>query len=106
MGRTFIGYEFHKDRAAHARNRLGIDGAEQETTMSMTKTWMSSKEVASYTSLSLGTIYSKTSRGEIPVHHIGKLPRYHRDEIDAWIRGVAIPPVSTIQPPQDSASPS
>ncbi len=107
LGRKFIGYELHKDRAAQARQRLGIDGAAPETTMntSMSKTWMTPKEVAAYTSMSVATIYSKSSRGEIPVHHIGKLPRYHRDEIDAWIRGIEIPPPSAIQTPQDSANP-
>ena len=51
------------------------------------KTWMSAQEVADYSGLSISTIYSKTSRGEVPVHRGCGKPRYHKDEIDAWMRG-------------------
>ena len=82
LGRRFIGYELHAERADQARSRLGI--TEEAAEM---KTWMSPQEVAEYTGLAVATVYSKTSRGEMPVHRIGRLPRYHRDEIDAWIMG-------------------
>ena len=72
----------------------------------MTKPWMNAKEVAAYTGLALPTIYSKTSRGEMPVHRGSGLPRYHRDEIDRWMRGEPIPQAKASQATQNSAKPS
>lgn len=102
LGRKFVGYELHAERAEQARQRLGIDESGQEDTEM--KTWMDTKEVAAYTGLAVATVYSKTSRGEMPTHHIGRLPRYHRDEIDSWIRGEKAR--APIQPAQDSAKTS
>ena len=102
LGRRFVGYELHDKRAEQARSRLGIGESEQED--SEMKPWMNVKELAVYTGLSVATIYSKTSRKEMPAHHIGRLPRYHRDEIDSWIRGTKIE--VPIQPAQNSAKDS
>lgn len=98
LGRRFVGFELHADRATQARERLEIKDSED----TQVKEWMNTQEVATYTGLATTTIYSKVSRGEMPVHHIGRLPRFHKDEIDAWIRGTQVP----IQPSQDSASSS
>jgi len=102
LGRRFVGYELHAERATQARERIGIDESGQED--KVMKPWMDSKEVAAYTGLAVATIYSKTSRGEMPAHRIGRLPRYHRDEIDAWIRGERVQ--APIQTAQSSAKPS
>ncbi len=82
LGRSFVGYELHEERADQARARLGI-----KEDVTMNKTWMNAKETAAYTGLAVPTVYSKTSRGEIPVHKGAGVPRYHRDEIDLWMRG-------------------
>ena len=82
LGRKFIGYELHQDRVSQARERLGEDKKEVAV---MNKVWMNSDEVAEYTGLAFPTIRSKTSKGQIPVHKIGRVPRYHKEEIDRWI---------------------
>jgi DNA modification methylase len=101
LGRNFVGYELHEGRADQARERLGIG-----EDMVITKTWMNAKEVAVYTGLALPTVYSKSSRGEMPVHRGSGLPRYQREEIDRWMRGEIIPQATINQPVQSSANPS
>jgi len=86
LGRRFAGYELHGDRADRIRERLGI----MEDTQMM-KPWLNAKEAAEYLGLSQATIYSKTSRKEIPAHKQGRIVRYHREELDAWLRGAALP---------------
>ena len=99
LGRRFAGYELHEEHAEQARRRLGIE-AEVEM-----KTWMTSAEVAQYTGLAPATIYSKTSRGEIPVHKGSGRPRFHRDEIDAWMRGAGVGADASPSSAQTSANP-
>ena len=81
-GRRFVGFEINPEYAAVARQRLGT--SQEDVVM---KEWMNTKEVADYTGFKLATIYSKKSRGEIPVHVGSGEPRYHRPEIDAWMKG-------------------
>ncbi len=83
LNRKFVGYELHSQRAEEAQKRLGINRMED---VIMTKTWLNAEEVAAYTGLALATVRTKTCRGQIPTHKIGRTPRYHRDEIDSWIR--------------------
>jgi DNA modification methylase len=101
LGRRFVGYELHEKWADQARRRLGLNEEAQ-----MNNPWMTAKGVSEYTGLALATVYSKTSRGEIPVHRGSGLPRYHRDEIDLFMRGLPIPPASTNTTAQNSAKPS
>lgn len=83
LGRNFAGYELHEERADQARGRLGIEKEE----VTMRKTWMNAKEVAAYSGFALPTIYSKSSRKEMPVCDGSGEPRYNADEIDEWLRG-------------------
>jgi site-specific DNA-methyltransferase (adenine-specific) len=83
-GRQFVGFEINPSYAAVARQRLGLRSGEEDTVMSK---WMNAKQAADYVGLELSTIYSKTSRREMPVHKGTGKPRYHQDELDAWVRG-------------------
>ena len=85
LSRRFVGYELHDERAGQARDRLGMK--ENDT---MTKPWLSAEEAAEYLSLAKATIYSKTSRKELPFHRQGRIVRYHREELDAWLRGTPV----------------
>lgn len=49
------------------------------------KTWYSSKEIADYLGISKGTLYKMTKQNKIPFQHVGKLLRFSRDEINAWV---------------------
>lgn len=42
-------------------------------------------DVAEYLGLSVGTVYNKVSRGEIPHVKLGRAVRFRRSEIDRWI---------------------
>jgi len=49
--------------------------------------WLSIAEAADYMGIARGTLYNARSRGDGP--HLrgraGSRPRYHRDDLDAWI---------------------
>ena len=47
---------------------------------------MNARELADLLGLTLGTIYKKVRRGEIPVVRIGRSVRFPRDEIERWLR--------------------
>lgn len=49
--------------------------------------WLNSKEAAQYTGLALSTVRNKVCAGEIPFHRKGRIVRFHRSELDAWLRG-------------------
>ncbi|MDE2313518.1 MAG: helix-turn-helix domain-containing protein, partial [Elusimicrobia bacterium] len=82
LDRRFIGYELHAERTEQARRRLGVEEADMTN-----KQWLNAKEAGEYLGLSQATIYSKTSRKEIPAHKQGRIVRYDRNELDAWLRG-------------------
>jgi excisionase family DNA binding protein len=49
------------------------------------KAWYSSKEIADYLGISKGTLYKMTKNNKIPFQQVGKLLRFSRDEINAWV---------------------
>jgi len=44
------------------------------------------QELAEYLKLSLSTAYKLAQEGKIPGQKVGKHWRFHRDEIDKWLR--------------------
>lgn len=48
-------------------------------------TWLTVPELSSYLNLKPGTLYALAARAEIPHYRIGKIIRFKKDEIDAWI---------------------
>jgi PTS system nitrogen regulatory IIA component len=46
---------------------------------------MSIKEVAEYLQVDMSTLYLWSQRGQIPAMKVGKMWRYRRSEIDAWL---------------------
>jgi excisionase family DNA binding protein len=47
---------------------------------------MSAKEVAEFLRLDLNIIYNKCTKGEIPYFRVGKLYKFKKSEILAWIK--------------------
>ena len=47
--------------------------------------WMSPQEAADYIGISLGTLRNWTSARFVPFAKKGRVVRYHRDAIDAWL---------------------
>jgi excisionase family DNA binding protein len=49
--------------------------------------YLTPQELAKYMNVPLGTIFSKTSRGELPVTRLGRrIPRYRVADIEAWLK--------------------
>jgi PTS system nitrogen regulatory IIA component len=46
---------------------------------------MSIKEVAEYLQVDMSTLYLWSQRGQIPAMKVGKMWRFRRSEIDAWL---------------------
>jgi excisionase family DNA binding protein len=50
--------------------------------------WMLTEEVAAYAKVPVETVRSWRYRGVGPIgHRVGRHVRYHRDDVDAWMRG-------------------
>jgi PTS system nitrogen regulatory IIA component len=53
---------------------------------------MSIKEVAEYLQVDMSTLYLWSQRGQIPAMKVGKMWRFRRSEIDAWLDEHRKPP--------------
>jgi len=49
------------------------------------KTLYSSKEIADYLGISKDTLYRMIKRKQIPFYKVGKLIKFDRSEINAWV---------------------
>jgi excisionase family DNA binding protein len=55
--------------------------------------WLSVDEIADYLSVVKASIYRWIERRNLPAHKLGKLWKFKRDEVDAWVRsGGAVDP--------------
>lgn len=52
----------------------------------MSTEWLNAEESAKYLDISTSNLYSLAQQGRIPGHRIGKMWRFNRLELDAWIR--------------------
>lgn len=50
------------------------------------KVWMNEKEAREYTGFSQFTLYNARMNGELKASKYNRSIRYHRDDIDAWLR--------------------
>lgn len=50
------------------------------------KVWMSEKEAKEYTGFSHYTLHNARADGELKATKCNRLVRYHRDDLDAWMR--------------------
>lgn len=64
-----------------------IDGRIKEALEKHTGTsWMSEKEAQAYTGFSHYTLHNARAEGYLKATKINRLVRYHRDDLDAWLR--------------------
>ena len=49
--------------------------------------WLSVEEIADYLGISRDTVYTWLNTRGLPGHRIGRLWKFKRDEVDAWVRG-------------------
>jgi len=48
--------------------------------------WMTYPEAEKYTGLERTTLYRAVRRGELRVGGVNRAPRFHRDDLDSWLR--------------------
>ena len=48
--------------------------------------WLSVIEVALYLGIKRDTVYKWIDRRNMPSHKVGRLWKFRRDEVDAWVR--------------------
>ena len=48
--------------------------------------WLSVAEIAEYLGVKRDTIYKWIIRKNMPAHKVGRLWKFRKEEIDAWIR--------------------
>jgi excisionase family DNA binding protein len=65
--------------AAKVAERVGQNGTSSP--------WMTAVHAADYLGCSVSRVRTLTLTGELPHHRDGSRPLYHRDELDAYVRG-------------------
>jgi len=48
--------------------------------------WFSVAQIADYLGVSQDTVYTWITTKKMPAHKIGRLWKFKRDEVDAWVR--------------------
>jgi excisionase family DNA binding protein len=51
------------------------------------RTWMSYEQAADYCGVDRVTIWRSVRAGRLPAGGVGRAVRFHRDDLDAWMRG-------------------
>ena len=52
----------------------------------MDKRWLSADEICAHLGVSRDTIYKWIHKGGIPAHRVGRLWKFNKAEVDAWVR--------------------
>ncbi len=47
--------------------------------------WLSVEEIAAYLGINQDTVYKWITRKQLPAHKVGRLWRFRREEVDAWV---------------------
>lgn len=53
--------------------------------------WLSVEEIAAYLGINQDTVYKWITRKQLPAHKVGRLWRFRREEVDAWVRQQDVP---------------
>jgi excisionase family DNA binding protein len=61
-----------------------LDNGKQE--FPMEDRWLSVEEIAAYLGINQDTVYKWITRKQLPAHKVGRLWRFRREEVDAWVR--------------------
>jgi len=48
--------------------------------------WLGVEEIATHLGVSKETVYRWLERGKIPAHRLGRLWRFHKAEVDDWVK--------------------
>jgi excisionase family DNA binding protein len=55
-------------------------------TSSVQDRWLSVDELAGYLGIKRDTVYKWITRRNMPAHKVGRLWKFRKEEIDAWVR--------------------
>ncbi|HVZ17419.1 MAG TPA: helix-turn-helix domain-containing protein [Terriglobales bacterium] len=58
-------------------------------TSSVPERWLSVDELAGYLGVKRDTVYKWITRRNLPAHKAGRLWKFRRDEVDAWVKSGA-----------------
>lgn len=83
LGRNFVGYELHGDRAELARKRLGLETTPEETPME--SRILNVRDCARYTGRSEHSVRALIKQRRIPYGKQGARVYFDRVEIDRWL---------------------
>jgi PTS system nitrogen regulatory IIA component len=64
---------------------------------------MSVRDLADYLQVDMSTVYLWSQRGQIPAMKVGRMWRYRRSEIDAWLESRRTP---AVKEPSSRSSPT
>lgn len=59
--------------------------SEQSQERESSSPWMTASEAATYLGVALGTLRNWTSARYVPFARRGRVVRYHREKLDAWL---------------------
>lgn len=52
----------------------------------MTDRWLSVEDIAEHLGVSKDTVYAWIARRQMPAHKVGRLWKFQRAEVDAWVK--------------------
>jgi len=52
----------------------------------MTDRWLSVEDIAEHLGVSKDTIYAWITKRQMPAHKVGRLWKFQRAEVDAWVK--------------------
>lgn len=62
---------------------------DNSSTSSVQDRWVSVEELAGYLGIKRDTVYKWITRRAMPAHKVGRLWKFRKEEIDAWVRSGA-----------------
>jgi excisionase family DNA binding protein len=54
--------------------------------MTLENRWLSVEEVAAYLGVQRDTVYKWIDRKRMPAHKVGRLWKFQKQEVDAWVK--------------------
>ena len=48
--------------------------------------WLSAEEIAQYLGVTIDTVYRWIDKQKMPAHKMGRLWKFKKDEVDAWVK--------------------
>ena len=59
----------------------------ETATRTLERVWMDTRQAADYCGVDPSTLWRARQRGDLLAGGVGRAVRFHRDELDRWLRG-------------------